>query len=163
MKILVVIMVSLFSVFSLFSSARSLSDKVLAKASSIVYSYGNYTLPPEHRTPVRYTITADSVIVETTKNEVTTSVAYHITRQQFEQFKADLKKCAIKCRKHGRQSLACGGSSHFFGVYDADQNCIFDARGYMAGKMSGQLRYRYSPKDLFVQLVNECKAVSDGQ
>lgn len=157
MKTHILMLAFLTTLFTFGASAQKLDQKILAKADAFVYSSGNYTLAPEYQKTTRIIVQTDSVILKVTGDNRTMRNAFPITKERFEQFKQEIASCGIKKLKKARENLATGGSSHFFGIYDVNDECIFGASGYFGGgQRGGTLDFKANPEALFRVILSEC-------
>lgn len=151
-------LLALCGLISVGASAQKLSKDILNKADAFVYSSGNYTIAPEYQQTKRFIVETDSVILKISGAKVDMRIAYPITRERFEQFKRDIAACKIAKVNKADKHLGTGGSSHFFGIYDKEDNSIFDVKGYISGgEMTGTFGFKTSPQPLFMQIFDECQ------
>jgi len=153
------IMLSIWgSMISLVSFGQTLSRKIMANADALVYQYNNGTVAPECQATVRIIVSADSVVRKITTRKGVTRVSYPLSNGRYETFKSEILSCGIKALKKAKESKCCGGTNHFFGVYDIKDECIFSAQAYKCGgKLSGTMTFRIDPMPYFSQVLAESK------
>lgn len=158
MKKIFLSLLAVCGLFNIATNAQKLNKEILDKADAFVYSSGNYTISPEYQQTMRFIVETDSVILKISGAKMESRMVYPISRERFEQFKRDIAVCKIAKVNKQDKHLATGGSSHFFGIYDKEDNCIFGVEGYLSGgEMVGSFGFETSPQPLFMQIFDECQ------